>query len=269
MLVVVASLAGLAVGLLLTKSLGDDVRSTVSVTRSALEAINQTIEAVDTVADETAASLDSASASVDSASVTVEGAVDAIEQFTDFLDEELPATIESIQTSMPAAIQTANAIDGTLRALSLFGVDYDPDEPFGESLSRVNTALASLPSELRAQSEALRQLTPSAEELVAETGDLSESMGELTESLAGFTILTDSYEATLLEAQVAIERTDDSVESSLWMIRALIIGMAVAGVAIGMSLVVIGRSLDAIYQDQGDHENTELEGVETGRGDSS
>lgn len=251
-------------GLLLTKSLGDDVRSTVSVTQSALEAINQTIEAVDEVAAETAASLESASASVDSASVTVEGAVDAIEQFTDFLDEDLPATIESIQTSMPAAIQTANAIDGALSALSFFGVDYDPEEPFGESLSRVNTALASLPAELRGQSESLRQLIPSAEELVVETGDLSESMGELTESLAGFTTLTESYEATLIEAQVAIDRTDDSVESSLWLIRALIIGMAVAGVAIGMSLIVIARSLDTIFPEPVDHDEIDLESVEIG-----
>lgn len=243
MLVVVLSVAGLAVGLLLSRALGEDLRSTVSVSRSALLAIDQTIEAVDQVAADTAASLDSASGSVESASTTVEGAVDAIEQLAIFLDEELPATIESIQSSMPAAIQTANAIDGTLSALSFFGVDYDPDEPFGESLAEVNTALSRLPSELSAQSESLRRLTPSAQELADETGALASSMGELTESLDGFSALTESYQTTLAEAEIAIDRTGDSVEATLWMIRALVVGMAIAGVAVGISLLAIGRAL--------------------------
>ena len=246
-LVAVLSVAGLVVGLLLTRSLGDDVRATVSVSRSALEAIDLTVEAVDLVAADTAASLDSASGSVESASATVDGAVVAIEELTDFLDEELPETIESIQSSMPAAIQTANAVDGTLRALSFFGVDYDPEQPFGESLADVNRALAELPGELSVQSESLRRLIPTTEELADETGALSSAMEELTESLEGFTVLTESYETTLAEAQVAIDRTDESVEASLWMIRALVIGMATAGVAVGLSLFAIARSLDALH----------------------
>lgn len=245
--VAMMSLAGLAVGLLLTLSLADDVRSTVSVSRSALLAMDQTIEAVDAVAADTAASLEAASGSVDSASATVGDAVVAIEELTDFLDDELPATIESIQTAMPAAIQAANAIDGTLSALSFFGVDYNPDEPFGESLGRINTALARLPAELSAQSESLRILTPSVEDLATQTGELSASMDELTESLDGFTTLSETYGTALAEAQVVIDRTDASVERSIWMIRALVIAMAVAGVAVGVGLVAIGRSLDLLH----------------------
>jgi len=246
-LVVALSVAGLAVGLLLSRSLGDDLRSTVSVSRSALVAIDQTIDAVDDVAADTAASVDSASGSVESASMTVEGAVNAIEELVTFLDEDLPATIESIQSSMPAAIQTANAIDGTLSALSFFGVEYDPDQPFGESLADVNAALSRLPSELSAQSESLRLLKPSAEELADETGALAGSMDELTESLEGFSALTGSYETTLAEAEVAIDRTDESVEASLWMIRALVVGMALAGVAVGISLLAIARALGMLH----------------------
>lgn len=243
MLVVVLSVAGLAVGLLLSRSLGDDLRSTVSVSRSALVAIDQTIEAVDDVAADTAASLEAASGSVEGASAIAGSTADAIVELATFLDEELPATIDSIQSSMPAAIQTANAIDGTLRTLSLFGVEYDPDQPFGESLAEVNTALSALPSELRAQSESLRLLAPSAEALAGETGDLADSMGELTESLDGFSELTGSYETTLAEAEVAIDQTDESVEASLWMVRALVVGMAIVGVAVGISLMAIARAL--------------------------
>ena len=245
--VIFLSITGLIVGLSLTRSLGDDLGSTVSVSRSALEAINETIEVVDMVAADTALSLESAAGSVDSASATIEGAISSIEQMADFLDEGLPETIESIQTAMPAAIQTANAIDATLSALSLFGVDYDPGESFGQSLARVNTALALLPIELRAQSESLRLMIPSAEDLAAETADLSTSVTELSNRLAGFTALTESYQTTLAEAEAAIEQTDASVETSLWLIRALIAVMALAGVLVGVGLLAIGRSLDDLY----------------------
>jgi hypothetical protein len=246
-LVIVLSVAGLLLGLQLTRSLADDLRSTVSVSQSALVAIDQTIDAVDGIAADTATSLESSSDSIESASETVEGAMIAVEQMADFLEEGLPETIESIQTAMPAAIQTANAIDATLNALSLFGVDYDPGEPFGQSLARVNTALALLPIELRAQSESLRLMIPSAEDLAAETADLSTSVTELSDRLAGFTELTESYQTTLAEAEAAIEQTDASVETSLWLIRALIAGMTLAGVLVGVGLLAIGRSLDDIY----------------------
>jgi methyl-accepting chemotaxis protein len=247
--VIFLSITGLIMGLLLTRSLGDDLSSTVTVSRSALEAIKETIEVVDVVAADTAATLESAAASVDSASTTVEGAVSSIEQMADFLDEELPTTIESIQATMPAAIQTANAIDATLSTLSFFGVDYDPDEPFGDSLARLSFALASLPVELRAQSESLRLLLPSAEQLAGQTGELSDSMGELTQNLEGLSALTDRYGTTLMEAELVIERTDASVDRSLWLIRGLVTIVAVAGMAVGVALISVARSLETIVGD--------------------
>lgn len=246
-LVALLSMVGLILGILLTRSLGDDIRSTVSVSRSALIAIDQTVETVDAIAVETAASLEAASGSVDSASTTVERTVDAIDELTRFLDEELPATIESIQTSMPAAIQTANAIDGTLRALSLLGVDYDPDQAFGDALADVNTALDELPDQLSAQSESLQRLTPSAEELAGQTDTLSASMDELTRTLTDFTLMTEGYATTIDEAEAAIENTDNSVERSMWLILGLVIGVGVAGLTVGVSLVMVGRSIEALH----------------------
>jgi chromosome segregation ATPase len=246
-IVIVLSVAGLLLGLQLTRSLADDLRSTVTVSQSALMAIDQTIEAVDGIAADTATSLETASESIDSASANVEGAMVAVEQMADFLDEDLPDTIESIQSAMPAAIQTAAAIDTTLSALSLFGVDYDPEEPFGQSLARVNAALASLPAELRTQSESLSLMVPSAEDLAGETADLSRSVADLSDRLAGFTDLTESYQTTLVEAEAAIEQTDASVDTSLWLIRALVAGMALAGVLVGVGLLATGRSLDDLH----------------------
>ena len=244
--VTVLSALGLFVGLFLIQSLSGNAKASVNVTRSALQAIGRTVEAVDDVAADTAASISSASGSVEEASSAIDSAVGTLEGVATFLDEDLPETLESIRMSMPAAIQTANAVDGTLRALSLFGADYDPEEPFGDSLSRVNTALASLPGQLRAQSEALQALIPSGTGLAEQTDDLSASMTDLERSLSAFTSLASSYETTLAEAEATIEETDSSITSSLWLLRGLLALGTLAGVLVGLVLISLGRDIDAM-----------------------
>jgi hypothetical protein len=244
--VVILSVVGVVIALVMTQTLSRDVRASISVSRSALDAIGQTIDAVDEVAVGTSGSLDSTADSVSSASTTLGGAVVTLEGVADFMDEELPETLESSQSSMPAAIQTANAVDGTLRALSFVGVDYDPERPFGESLSNVNTALSTLPEELRAQSEALRLLIPSANQLASDTDDLSASLDDVREALAGFTSLTEIYQATVEEAEMTITATSDSIDASIWLIRGLILAAGVLGVLVGLVLWSLAQRLDSL-----------------------
>jgi hypothetical protein len=244
--IVVLSALGLVGGLILVQTLADDTRASVSASKSALEAIGETVATVDEVASDTASSLDAASASIAQVSSTVDEAVITLEGVADFLEVGLPETLQTVQMSMPAAIQTANAVDGTLRTLSLFGVDYDPEEPFGESLSRVNTALASLPDEVRAQSSALRELIPSTSQLAVESERLAESLTELGGSLDGFAALTDEYEITLTEAETTIAGTSSSIDSSIWVIRALVIGSGLIGMVAGAALTAIGNQLATI-----------------------
>jgi chromosome segregation ATPase len=245
-IVVVLSVVGLLAGLFLVQSVADEARASVSVSRSALEAMRQTVDLVDDVAADTAASLDSASGSVAQVSATVEQTVTALETMAAFLETELPETLETVRTSMPAAIQTADAVDSTLRALSLFGVGYDPEEPFGESLARVDRALASLPAEVRAQGEAMRELIPSASQLVEESDALATSMTGLEQSLDGFGALTEDYEATLTEAETTIATTDTSMGTSIWILRALILVAGLLGVLAGAAITTLGRQMTTL-----------------------
>jgi methyl-accepting chemotaxis protein len=244
--VVVLSALGLVGGLFVVESLADDARSSVSVTQSALQAMSDTVETIDEVALDTSDSLGAASRSVGEVSATVDEAVTALEGVADFLEVELPDTLDAVQMSMPAAIQTANAVDGTLRALSLFGVGYDPVEPFGDSLSRVNTAIASLPDELRAQSDAIRELIPSTSQLAVESDLLSDSMSGLQESLGGFVELTDTYEVTVADAETTIDATSASIDSSIWTIRALVVGAGLIGIVAGAALAALGAHVEAV-----------------------
>jgi ABC-type transporter Mla subunit MlaD len=144
---------------------------------------------------------------------------------------------------MPAAIQAAAAIDGTLRALTLLGVDYDPDQPFDESLRSFESALSALPDGLREQSEVLRNLAPAASALGQESENLANALEQIGEDLGEIETITTAYSTTLREATVTLEETSSSLDRNTWLLRLLVVAIAVTGGALGSGLVAGGRAL--------------------------
>lgn len=245
-LTIVMSLVALVIALVLVESLFADLSASVRVSESAVEAISQTVEVVDGSVSRIDESLDAASASLVSLATAAEIATEGLEDVALFLEEDLPADIDAISTSMPAAIQTASAIDTTLSALAFFGVDYNPEEPFDESLRRVQVALAGMPDELRAQSQTIRALIPAIAELGVETERLAEAVNEIEADLNEIHELVGSYRVTVDEAQASIRETSSSLGNNAWLLRLLMVLLAIGGVAIGGALISLGRGIDRL-----------------------
>jgi hypothetical protein len=245
---IVASLTALILGLILVESLADDLRATTTLSRTAVGVIGDTIEVLDDAAAAIDQSLDAAVGSVEGASSTASAAATGLEEVADFLDGELPEQLEAAHQAMPAAIQAAAAIDGTLSALSLLGVDYSPPEPFDVSLQRMEAALAGLPDQLRAQSQSIRDLAPAAEQLATESGRLAEGLSALQEDLGDLQGLTATYQASVEQAERTIADAESSLSGSTWLLRGLIAAAAIAGLAVGAALVLIGRADDEVGQ---------------------
>jgi hypothetical protein len=253
LLTITASVVGLVLGLMLVGSLATDLAATMSVSRSAMAAIGDTIEVLDEAAGRIDESLDAAAGSVSGASDTAAAAATGLEEMALFLDEGLPDQIEAIRQSMPAAIQAAGAVDATLNALSFFGVDYNPDEPFDESLRRVEAALTGLPDDLRTQSDSLQGMVPAARELSLETDRLALALTALQQDLGSLQELTDTYQSTVEQAEATIEATESSLAENAWLLRALVVAAAVAGLAVGGALVLIGRALAPVVEEPETH----------------
>jgi cob(I)alamin adenosyltransferase len=249
LIAIIASVAGMVLGLVLVGSIAADLAATMSLSRSAMGAIGDTIEVLDDAAGRIDESLDAAAGSVSGASDTAAAAATGLEEMALFLDEGLPDQIEAIRQSMPAAIQAAGAVDATLSALSFFGVDYNPDEPFDESLRRVEAALTGLPDDLRTQSESLQGLVPAARELSLETDRLALALDALQQDLGSLQELTDSYQATVEQAEATIEATESSLAGQAWLLRALVVAAAVAGLAVGGALILIGSALAQVVEE--------------------
>jgi hypothetical protein len=149
-------------------------------------------------------------------------------------ETDLPADLEAISSTMPAAIQAAGAIDGALRALSLVGVNYSPEQ----------AALTDLPDDLRTQSESLRELVPAATGLAGEADRLSLALVRLGTDLETLEGITGTYHATLTEARVTIDRTASTLGRNLWLLRLTMFAMFIAGVAVGVGLVAMSRFVE-------------------------
>ncbi|HEX6146482.1 MAG TPA: hypothetical protein VF083_06860 [Acidimicrobiia bacterium] len=241
-----ASLVGMVVGLILVDSVSGDLDGSVGLSESALQSVDETLDLLEGVAAEVDDGLATAADSIEGAAVGVDTAAGRLEDVADFLDGELQANIEAIHGSMPAAIQAASAIDATLRALSLLGVDYDPEEPFDVSLMAVEAALADLPGQLGAQADAIRALVPVSREFAGDAATMAESFSSLAVELATSKELIVSYRATLAQAEGVVDQTGSSLTANIWLIRLMIVMMALTGSGLAVGMIVLGRELGAV-----------------------
>lgn len=242
---IVMSLIALVVGLITVGTTAGDLRQTVRISGSAVEVIADTMTVVDDATSEIKDGLDAAAEGVAGVSATTTVAASGLEDVAVFLETDLPEDLEAIRSSMPAAIQAAGAIDSTLRALSFVGVDYNPAQPFDQSLIAVEDALADLPDDLRSQAEALRELVPATADLGGEADRLAIALRRVGEDLDEVKAITGSYTDTLAEAREAITRVDSSFGRNIWLLRLAIIAMGFGGVAVGIGLMITGRAMDA------------------------
>ncbi len=238
------SIFALVFGLLMVQIGARDIHATIDVSGEAIGAIVDTVDLAEDAMTEIRIGIDAAAEGVSGVSATAVTGAASIEEVATFLETDLPADLEAISSTMPAAIQAAGAIDGALRALSFVGVSYSPEQPFDDSLRSVETALADLPDDLRTQSESLRELVPAATGLAEEADTLSLALVRLGTDLETLEGITETYDATLTEASVTIDRTASTLGRNLWLLRLVLIAMSIAGIAVGLGLIAMSRFIE-------------------------
>lgn len=236
-----ASVAALILGWMIVESIVVRLQGPVQLSVATIDAIEETLDLVDSVTGELETGLGTAGDSLAAASAAAADSSGNLEDLADFLDGDLVANIEAIQGSMPAAIQAAGAIDDTLRALSLLGVDYDPEQPFDESLRAIDAALQDLPTQLTVQAGAVRALVPTTERFAGDAAALASSISALVDDMERSGEILDGYRETVEEARALVDETGATFTTSVWLFRAFILAAAIAGAALSIGLIAVGR----------------------------
>lgn len=174
------------------------------------ETLGTTVDAF--VAVETAlatanSSVASAQDTFKSLSLTITSSNPTLDSLAGFLGEGLPNTLKSTRTTLDAAAQSAQVIDGVLEALSSFpllDIAYDPQMPLSDTLTGIGESLDALPDALGDLGGNLSGTSATLPALAKNLDDLGGSIGELTASLTSAEQVVASYKGLIGRYQAAI-----------------------------------------------------------------
>lgn len=136
----------------------ESVASTIEPIGRIVVDVSDSIAASQVLFDQTADAIESIESATRSAVRTTESVGDIIIETAELAGGDIADGIDSAIDTLPALISTSRVIDRTMRALSLVGVDYDPESPLDQALTDLETSLAPIPGQIRAQSELLREV---------------------------------------------------------------------------------------------------------------
>lgn len=224
---VAAGFIAVAIGLWLLHDLDDIFGRSLTLTSDSLATIASSLS----VAAESIALVGDG---LGDAERTSRGLEKSLSEGADLLDEtarltrnEVAESLESFERSMPALIQVSGTIDTTLRAVDELpvGPEYDPDEPFDESLRALHDDLDGLPDDLREQADAIDAAGDNMATVGRQSVDIANSMQEVRTSLGEAGEALDEYQATTSQARDLLERTQADLGRRLWILRGLVMAL--------------------------------------------
>ena len=233
------------IGVAVVWAVTDSMDRSLTVTANAVTAANDTVVlAAETVAI-VSESFDTLVPAAGLAAGSFDDASTVITDTSTVVTVDVPDALDAVLDAMPAIESVASIVDGTLRALSLIGVDYDPAVPFDRAVAEVADAIRPLPPQLRAQAEPLDRLAADFGEFGAASAAISEDLAALQVRLDEASRLLTEYAATAADASFVVADIQANLAWQRWL---MVLALIVAAVGFALLQVVplsLGRRLTA------------------------
>jgi hypothetical protein len=239
---IVLSLLGTVVCLRVVASLDGAMGESTRLTADALDAVDASVAVTDRVVGSLAEALASTEVTLGEVAAGVGDTVTVLDATATLLEAQVAGSLQAVEDALPALVDVAAVIDRTLSAASAvpFGPDYDPAEPFDDSLRSLQEELDGLPEALREQAVLVRDASASlvgvqrgAEAIVGDVAELEEAMREASDLLAG-------YAATADDARAVVEGTTDDLDGDLRLARVLVVALLLTMAAANLAPLAVG-----------------------------
>ncbi|MCA9935597.1 MAG: hypothetical protein H6662_01085 [Ardenticatenaceae bacterium] len=232
-------LAGIALSVLGTR-FGHQVLDSVATAVS--DALILTSQTLDTVQDSLLLTKDTVGAvsdSLDTVELTADDLGDTIVQTRPLLDqiaaitsEDLPASVEAIEATVPSMTQAAATIDTTLTTLNnirfeetipiidytfswSLGVDYSPDVPFQQSVQQIGDSLEPLPGRLRSLKVYVNVTSENMQTISNDVHTIADDLAAINDQIEAINPLLDEYIATVTTINDNTRQTRASINDQL------------------------------------------------------
>lgn len=231
---VVGAIAGLIASILAWLIVGSAATASgqsLALADELLESVDGTIVSVDTALTAVADGLRTSQQSAADAAITLTQLSALASNLGDLVSEDVPESLDAVRASLAPIAATAGALDGTLRALSFFGVDYDPDVPLDEAIADLDQKLADIPTDLRRQGPLIGSAAESLNEFGSDTLVISQDLSDLRRQLIDTGSAISSYRTTVVAADQLLVDVESDLAGRLNLLKWVM-------VLIGMSLAV-------------------------------
>jgi hypothetical protein len=240
----------------------ESLNESMVITEDALHTVSATLEQSKSTLVAVNGSLDTAVDTTRTLSQTVSDTIPALEQIAVVVSDQTPRSIEAVQAAVPNIAAVAGVVDTTLTKLSDFGVhqtipipfnpieidfdlgiDYQPVEPFDETMLALGDSLDGLPEELR---KVRGQLEVSAVNLLTLSEDLDRSSGDIeaiNQELEAFIPLLDQYIGLIEQIITNIGSVQEQVAANLQTIKLVATILPIVLVLTQIAPLVVGWDL--------------------------
>lgn len=247
------ALVGMLVGWSLVAGGGDAVTDSVDSARRALTAVYDTTRVVNDTFDAVAESLRDVQITMSDTSLTLTQASAVTRNLGTVITVDVPESIDAVRATLPGLIRTAGVVDSTMRGLSFFGVDYDPEVPLDESIGTIDAQLAEIPTVLRSQQATLDSVAGDLSTFSSATLEIADDLATIRLHLAEASDVLGGYESLVADGGAVLDDLEDRVGSSMSALRIAVVlvglGLTVtqaATVAAGVAVVRAHRDPDPI-----------------------
>ena len=222
----VASLVASVFAWTVLGSLAETSVESIEVAAQVVESVGGSVAAVDSALDEVTDGLRTTQQSVADASVTLTQLSALASNLSDLVGEDVPASLDSVRAAIAPIEASAGVLDGTLRALSFFGVDYEPEVPLDEAIDDLDARLSEIPETLRLQAPIIDSAADSLNDFGGDTLDIAQDLSDLRGRLAQAGGAVGGYRTTIDQANAVLADVEVNIASRIGPLRVVIVLLA-------------------------------------------
>jgi uncharacterized phage infection (PIP) family protein YhgE len=211
----------------------------LTITQQALKSSVDTVSALQSTVETTAKTIKSSGPMVD--------------EISKLMTSELPNTVQSTESSLRTAQESAKVIDSVLSTLSsipLIGssIGYNPQVPLDQALGQVADSLTNLPDSFANMADSLKTSSSNLETFQADLSVMAESIGEIEKSVAQYESVVGNYQKSLEALNTKLTNIESSLPN---IVRSVLVGLTIF--LVWMVIVQFGlltQGLELIFEER-------------------
>lgn len=249
---------------------------TLGLTAESLTTVEDTLSLAQTTIVDVNAGLVTVEETAVNLAQTIDDTKPLLDQVNSIASQDAPDSIEAVQSAIPDVAEVAGVIDDTLITLNNFeideeilgfqiqydlGVNYQPTQPFDQTVNELGTSLDGLPEQLRSLEPSLTAASANLDSVSQNILAISGDLGTINGNIAEVEPLLGEYIDIVNEIDTTLGDTRTTIQSQLETVK---LGLKVVMVWLGFmqfSLLYLGWDLITRI-DKGDIEELVEEFVE-------